>query len=470
MTAAWSEDRLDDEIRRFLDLRWHEVAGAATADRLSSRMGAGRAGRAGWRSRGLRVVPLIAAAVTLALVAASVSFVGRDREPVASAQPTSTAIASPTTSSPPSAAVAPRASVAPPTPIGRISVVRADGNWKDDIFETPRGFAAFTETQVSVSCSWPCPDPHPNDVQRTTYWESADGITWREAAPPVPGDGPFEHVAAGSEHWIWSQAERRAWRSPDYATWTEIDLGFLSFGSPQEVEFGLEPPITNGSTTLVPWSALGQADPGGLLLATEAGVESIAEPWNADDALETRTTLASIGGRFVALRPAGGARAPWGSPAQDAGLWESSDGRTWSYLGKPVGLPFGLEVKLVDGLASGASDPFVAILSGSLYSSADGLSWRFLSWAPAGVYEMAGAFVGIDGPDIFVSSNGEDWWTPAETQDALGSRVRSGYWSPYRTGPHWIAVPDDEDGPKTWLIGYGVGAEIDVPVEPTALP
>jgi hypothetical protein len=180
MTAIWPDDRLDDEIRRFLERRWNDVGGAPTAADVVRTMRLHDASPRAPRRPVIRVAPLLAAAAVLVLVAASVAFVGSQRRADVSIQPST----GPTTSAP---AVTPQAPVAPPAAIGPISVVRAEGSWGDDIVEVPGGFAAFTDHG---------------------YLESSDGTTWRQVVPPVPGDGPFEHVAGESEHWIWSQAAR----------------------------------------------------------------------------------------------------------------------------------------------------------------------------------------------------------------------------------------------------------------------
>jgi hypothetical protein len=294
--------------------------------------------------------------------------------------------------------------------------------------------------------------------------ESADGITWREAAPPVPGDGPFEHVAGGGEHWIWSQAEgraRRAWRSSDYVDWAEVDLRTLGVIGSNLGQLHFARPIANGSTALVAWEVDGvAADRRGLLVVTEDGIEPIATPW------EIEAGLAVIGGRFVALRAAGRANAPWGSPLRDAGLWESTDGRRWTYVGEPIGLPqlaTGGSIQLIDGHASGGSLPFIAIIgwqARDVWGSEDGLSWRSLSWAPGTVFPMDGAFVAVRtrwDPGFEASRDGQQWSRLEAPRDALGSpRTARSYFDPYRVGPDWVGVPDadDEAAPVTWLLRF----------------
>jgi hypothetical protein len=364
--------------------------------------------------------------------------------------------------SPPGSVATPQASVEPAATIGRISVVAAHGGWGDDIFEVPGGFAAFTRTVDAPSCPWPCADAGPDESYR--YMESADGITWREAAPPVPGDGPFEHVAGGSEHWIWSNAERyedrRAWRSSDYANWTEVDLRALGVLRSNVEQLHLARPVAIGSTTLVAWEVRGAAGRWGLLRVTPDGIESIATPWEIDAA------LAVIGGRFVAVRPSGSAEAPWKSPLQDAGVWESTDGRRWSYVGRPIGLPDLAargSIQLVDSHTSGASPAFIAMIgrqARDLWGSDDGLTWRSLSWAPATVFPMDGAFVAVrtsGDPGFHASRDGQQWSPVEAPADALGSpRSARSYFDPYRVGPDWVGVPDsDEDaGPVTWLLRF----------------
>jgi hypothetical protein len=132
-------------------------------------------------------------------------------------------------------------------------------------------------------------------------------------------------------------------------------------------------------------------------------------------------------------------------------------------------LPAGAAIwgfQLVDGLASGAPDRLVVIANGAISSreilgSDDGLSWRLLGTGPGWVFAMDGGFVAIregfapKDRSIQVSRDGTNWVRP-DAGDADSLRFSRGYWSAYRAGTDWIAVPDDvnDDRPFTWLLWF----------------
>jgi hypothetical protein len=335
-----------------------------------------------------------------------------------------------------------------PTPIGAISWATDDDHeLKPGIYETPAGFATITSVEYERG----------SDI--AGFRESADGITWRRTRAPVPepSAGPFEHLLAGAEHWIWSVSQLRAWRSMDHIDWTEVDLSAIA--PPASIAHGLSldlgEPATDGSTVMIPWSQSGAGQHrSGLLVVVDDRVDAVDPPWDTDVA------LAWANGRFFALRAP---TAAWESrPATPGGLWQSDDGRTWTDLGQPRGLPAWVEatVGLVDGSATGTGWPIVAIVdsrraraSGSsdrpaagadLWGSEDGAAWQWIGRAPGHVFVIQGAFIAIGPPRLAYSIGGRDWqyletrrepWFSSAREPSFGSAPA------YRAGPETIAVP-----------------------------
>lgn len=191
---------------------------------------------------------LIAATAALLVLLAAVAFIGSQiREEVR-----------PAPIPPPAAPVVPPA---PPvrqatrvgsgtatTDLGTLDWIAVEGDATNipssRIFETPGGFAAI----------------EPNlDRAASRFWVSTDGLTWATVPLPVPATGAVNHAVAAGEHWIWSSRDMRTWRSADFVTWTEVDLAGL--GPPTidgvEWEFFSGGPVTAGSTTLMPWTVIG---------------------------------------------------------------------------------------------------------------------------------------------------------------------------------------------------------------------
>jgi hypothetical protein len=329
-----------------------------------------------------------------------------------------------------------------PTPIGAISWTTDDETTDDDlelkpgIYETPAGFATITSVEYELGSGI------------AGYRESADGITWHRATAPVPEPraGPFEHLLAGNEHWIWSLSQLRAWRSKDYIDWTEVELGPIAPPVSVDLDWSLDlgEPATDGSTVIIPWSqSAAEQHRSGLLVVVDDRVDSVAPPWDTDVALTW------AGGRFLALRAP---TAAWESrPATPGAMWQSDDGRTWTDLGQPQGLPAWVEatVGLVDGSATGTGWPLVAIfdlpeVGADLWGSEDGAAWQWIGRAPGHVFVIGGAFVAIGPPFLAYSIGGRDWqYLETKREPWFGSAIEPSFGSapPYRVGPETIAIP-----------------------------
>jgi hypothetical protein len=191
----------------------------------------------------------------------------------------------------------------------------------------------------------------------------------------------------------------------------------------------------------------GRVERSGLLVVSGEQVEPIAAPWGAEE------SLGSVDGRFIALRPAGAVvGGPWGSPLNEPGLWESDDGRTWSYVGRPDLLYLG-DMQLVEATAVGGVMRYIAITGSRVDGSDDGLAWRWLGSAPGQVIAVDHGLVAISKPNIHVSTDGQSW----SLVEHPGSTMSPGssHWDPYQVGDNTIAVPDSrgEQG-LTWLLRF----------------
>jgi hypothetical protein len=463
MSTAWTDERLDDEIRRFLDRRWHDVASLPSAGDISRAvlLGHRRTADRGVGTR--RVLPLLAAAAALLIVAASVAFVGSQRDADVSLRPSTlpTAPASPMASAAPTQQYGPFRWHTIESEVGVFAWARVDdrggtrGELKPGIYETPAGFATITSVEYEYGSN-----------ADDGYEESADGVTWRESTIPVPGTGPFEHLHVGDEHWLWSVSELRAWRSSDYVDWTEVDLAAISPPSSGDVDWTLDlgAPATDGSTVIIPWdqSAPGQQRSGLLVVAGDR-VDSFDRPWAAEAA------LAWAGGRFLAFQPP---TATFGSqPATPGALWESPDGRAWTYRGEPEGLPVraGPTVQLIDGRDLAVGYPLVATLdtfaTSELWGSEDGIAWQSIGTVLGSTFVMDGVFVAILGSSASYSVDGRAWQR-LETPGLNGYEPWFGL-SPYRAGPNTIVLLT-EPGPawRTWLLRFDADGSAPVPTTP----
>jgi hypothetical protein len=200
----------------------------------------------------------------------------------------------------------------------------------------------------------------------------------------------------------------------------------------------------------------------GLLVVTADRVESIPLPWLSEDSIGwADAALAWAGGRFVAVRFAGSVRdgAPATAPG-DAGAWQSSDGRDWTFIGRLDGPPEWVSTshELLDGTALGLAAPLVLVLDlpeigSGLYGSDDGRTWRRLSAAPGAVFALERGLIST-GPSfsddnyMYASTDGVTWDRLDSTRGILGPPPFGGDASPYRAGPGTIVVLT-EPGP-TW--------------------
>jgi hypothetical protein len=200
----------------------------------------------------------------------------------------------------------------------------------------------------------------------------------------------------------------------------------------------------------------------GLLVVADGQVESVALPWLSEDSIGwADAALAWAGGRYVAVRFAGSVRE--GAPAtapEDAGAWQSSDGRDWTFVGRLDGPPEWVSTshELLDGTALGLAMPLVLVLDlpeigSGLYGSDDGRTWRRLGAAPGAVFALERGLVSTRPSSsydtyIYASTDGVTWDRLETTAGILGPPPFGGGAPPYRAGPGTIVVLT-EPGP-TW--------------------
>jgi hypothetical protein len=523
MTTTWTDDRLDAEIQRFLGLRSHDVPEHPSVAQITQAMRADGGRRPDLRGRAHRVVPALVTAALIAALAASLVWVGAQRR----------------------ATETPRPSVTPHEPdlsgwttfdteIGALSWLRIpDRVLKPGIFETPDGFAAFTDG-FAVGTAWSVDGPvlgrdYVGQIPVTGYEESTDGRTWEAAAPPVPGRGPLRHIRVGQDHWVWSVSDGTAWRSSDYRDWVEVDLPD-SAPPTDDLEWGLllGRPIVGDSTTVIPmaesaplpWNellgvegeptlqrggrvvidgriypvrveqrgsvaALVDADTGRDLLALDGvtfdlGTFRSGLQGGAEGRVERHRLLVVEGDRVEAIEPdwAPGTAVGWTgerfvavrhlapqTPDDEgggSGVWESTDGRTWSHLGLPEGLHESSDPtsELLDGTEASLSAPLVLIrrapgaVDSVIYGSDDGQSWRQLSATAGAVFSLERGLVSIRPPDISHSDDGVAWTEVTTRPGAMAGEPWFGA-PPYRAGPETIVVPT-EPGVSwlTWLLRF----------------
>jgi len=87
---------------------------------------------------------------------------------------------------------------------------------------------------------------------------SSDGLDWSEAPLPVPATTRLHLARSGDEFWI-SSEDDQLWRSTDFETWTEVDLGDIVppgvHGFDRRTRFG--PPVTIGAASVLPLHVTG---------------------------------------------------------------------------------------------------------------------------------------------------------------------------------------------------------------------
>ena len=204
----------------------------------------------------------------IALVVAVTALVATDVAPGPRGvgRPTDAAAASPTVTASGSAA----------TDIGRVSWTRVTGDATNlpigQIVETPDGYLAIEQ---------------PSLASAHRFWSSEDGLSWTAAPSPVPAEGPISYATAAGEHWMSAPRDFRLWRSSDFASWTEVDLGPLEPPAVAGIDWLFRP---TGLAAIGPTSVMAWDDVHGLLdLEALLGITlgpgdwaGIGPPWESE--------------------------------------------------------------------------------------------------------------------------------------------------------------------------------------------